>query len=576
MFSLYGAGLGGGIAIGRARVISSQVRDVDRYHIVAARAERELGRLDDALQAVRDDLLGISDKLPEDAPAEARALLDVHLMILSDPMLVEGAREQIANELRNAEWALASQAKKLVHQFEQLDNAYLQERARDVQQVGDRLLKALSGSSRVTTHGEGDPLVFVADDIAPADMLAFKHAAGFAIDLGGTTSHTAILARSMGVPASIGMECASEFIQDDDWIILDGDAGLMICAPDESVLAEYRHRQAARELEKVGLRRLVDVPSRSLDGAEIELHANIELPEEATPALENGAQGIGLFRTEFLFMNRAAMPNEEEQFEAYRAAVETMDGRVVTIRTLDIGADKTLMSDPGTDNVMNPALGLRAIRYCLTHPDIFLTQLRAILRASAYGPVRILLPMISHHHEVLQSLQLIDRARGELADQGLPVADQIPVGGMIEVPAAALSAGFFLQRLDFLSIGTNDLIQYTLAIDRTDHEVASLYDSFHPAVLRLIAQTASAARKAGKPVSVCGEMAGNPQATRLLLGMGIRELSMHPVHLLRVKHEVLLAEVNKLSGPVSRLLRTDDPIKISTALGRLSQVGAPS
>lgn len=574
MFSLYGSGLGGGIAIGRARVITSQVRDVDRYHIAPPRKEREMERLDSAFQAVRDDLLGINDKLPEDAPAEARALIDVHLMILADPMLVDGARDQITTDLRNAEWAIASQAKKLVRQFEKLDNAYLRERGRDVQQVSDRLLKVLLGSSRATGETGAEPVVFVADDIAPADMLALKHAAGFAIDLGGTTSHTAILARSMGVPASIGMECASAFIQDDDWIIMDGDAGLMICAPDESVLAEYRHRQAARELEKSRLRRLVHVPSRSLDGVDVELHANIELPEEAAPAMDNGAQGIGLFRSEFLFMNRPALPNEDEQFEAYRSAVETMDGRVVTIRTLDLGADKTLMSHQAADHVMNPALGLRAIRYCLTHPDIFLTQLRAILRASAYGSVRILLPMISHHHEVLQSLKLIDRARADLDERGVPVADEIPVGGMIEVPAAALSAGFFLRRLDFLSIGTNDLIQYTLAIDRADHEVASLYDSFHPAVLRLIAQTVDAARKAGKPVSVCGEMAGNPQATRLLLGMGIRELSMHPVSLLRVKHEVLLAEVEKLRGPVTRLLRGDDPVKITSALNKMRLSGA--
>ncbi|MGB7307264.1 MAG: phosphoenolpyruvate--protein phosphotransferase, partial [Burkholderiaceae bacterium] len=570
MFSLYGSGLGGGIAIGRARVLSNLVRDVERYHIQADQKHREIRRLEGALRTVHDDLLGISEGLPEDAPGEASALIDVHMMILADPMLVEGTRALIDSDLRNAEWALASQTKKLVRQFQQLDSAYLRERGRDVQQVSDRIVKALVGSSRATSEAGTEPLVFVADDISPSDMLELKHAAGFVIDLGGSTSHTAILARSMDVPATIGMECASDFVQDDDWIILDGDAGLIICAPDDSVLAEYRHRQASRELERTGLRRLIHVPSRSLDGVEINLQANIELPEEAGPAIDNGAQGVGLFRTEFLFMNREELPNEEEQFEAYRSAVETMDGRVVTIRTLDLGADKTLKGGQRND-VSNPALGLRAIRFCLTHPDIFLTQLRAILRASAYGPVRILLPMVTHHHEIVQSLKFIDRARVELDDRRLPVADEIPVGGMVEVPAAALSAGFFLRRLDFLSIGTNDLIQYTLAIDRADHEVAPLYDSFHPAVLRLIAQTVDAARKADKPVSVCGEMAGNPEATRLLLGMGIRELSMHPVSLLRVKHEVLLSEVNKLTGPVSRLMRSDDPAKVTSALNKMRQ-----
>jgi len=571
MFSVFGSGLGGGIAIGRAHLITNQVRDVDRYHIPANRRSHELERLNSAMQTVRDDLLSISEQLPEDAPEEASALMDVHLMILSDPMLVQGTRDQISNDLRNAEWALASQTKKLARQFEELDSPYLRERSRDVNQVSERISRALVGSSRMATVDGAEPIVFVAHDISPPQMLELKHGAGFAIDLGGSTSHSAILARSMGVPASVGMHSASKLVQDDDWIILDGDAGLVICAPDESVLAEYRHRQASRELERARLKRLVNVPSRSLDGVDIELQANIELPQEAGPAVDSGASGIGLYRSEFLFMNRSELPSEDEQFEAYRDAVETMDGRTVTIRTLDLGADKTLNAVPNNDNVMNPAMGLRAIRYCLSQPEMFRTQLRAILRASAHGSVRILLPMITHHHELVDSLRLIDRARSELDDRGLPVADVVPVGSMIEVPAAALSAGFFLRRLDFLSIGTNDLIQYTLAIDRTDHEVASLYDSFHPAVLRLIAMTVEAARKANKPVAVCGEMAGNPEATRLLLGLGIRELSMHPVALLGVKREVLLSEVNKLSGQVSRLMRGDDPARVASGMAKLTQ-----
>ncbi len=569
MFSLHGTGLGGGIAIGRARRLATQVSDVDRYHIESSAVDAELERLSHAIQFVRHDFESISERLPDDAPEEARALIDIHQMILADPMLVDNACNLIRTELRNAEWAISSQSEVLTQQFRQLDDAYLRERGRDVRQVTDRILKTLVGSSRAVNQRSDEPLLFVADDIAPADILDLKHAAGFAIDMGGTTSHTAILARSMDVPAAVGMQCASDMVRDDDWIILDGDAGLIICAPDEAVLAEYRHRQASRELERTKLKRLVNVPSRTLDGKDISLMANIELPDEAGLALENGAQGIGLYRSEFLFLNRADPPSEDEQYEAYRAAVEAMDGRPVTIRTLDVGADKVLGYGHTDVATQNPALGQRAVRFCLTRPDMFLVQLRALLRASAHGRLRILLPMITHSHEIVDCLRLIDRAREQVTLRNQPVSEHVDIGAMIEVPAAALSAGFFLRRLDFLSIGTNDLIQYTLAIDRADSEVASLYDSFHPAVLRLIAQTIEAARKAGKPVSVCGELAGDPRATRLLLGMGLTEFSMHPISLLKVKREVLLSEVTKLVTPVTRLVRSDDPIKVRAALQKL-------
>ena len=570
MFSVHGTGLGGGIAIGRARRLVTQVRDVDRYHIDQSRYVEELDRLKAAIDNVRHDFESISERLPDDAPEEARALVDIHLMILADPMLVESASEMIRTDLRNAEWAVAAQAEALSAQFRQLDDAYLRERGRDVRQVSDRILKSLAGSSRAVNQHGNDPLVFVADDIAPADILELKYGMGFAIDMGGTTSHTAILARSMDVPTAVGMQNASNIIRDDDWIILDGDAGLMICAPDEAVLAEYRHRQASRELERAKLKRLAGVPSRTLDGKNIALMANIEMPEEAALALENGVDGVGLYRSEFLFMNRSDLPTEDEQYEAYREAVEAMQGRPVTIRTLDVGADKALSYGDHDAQALNPALGRRAVRYCLSRPDMFLVQLRALLRASAHGSLRILLPMITHDHEIIECLRLLDRAREQVALRRLPAAEHVPVGAMIEVPAAALSAGFFLRKLDFLSIGTNDLIQYTLAIDRSDSEVAALYDSYHPAVLRLIAMTIDAARKAGKPVSVCGELAGDPRATRLLLGMGLTEFSMHPASLLRVKREILLSEVSKLVNPVTRLVRSDDPAKIGLALARLS------
>src|SRR5690606_16360995 len=459
------------------------------------------------------------------------------------------------------EWSLASQAERLAEQFADFEDAYLRERGRDVIQVAERVLKALAGSRNSVADDGGEPAIYVAEDIAPADMLSLRNALGFARDTGGGTSHSAILARSMNVPAVVGLGGATELIRDDDWVILDGDRGLMIIAPDEPVLAEYRHRQAAGLLEREKLKRLVKVPCRTLDRIPVELLANIEMPDEAEPARAEGAVGIGLYRSEFLFMNRRELPGEDEQFEAYRAAVVAMDGLPVTIRTLDVGADKAI--DPkGPQGGPNPALGLRAIRYSLARQDMFLVQLRAMLRASAFGPLRILLPMLTHGHEIDSTRKLLELARQQLRDEARSFDEQVPVGGMIEVPAAAMSAAYFARRLDFLSIGTNDLIQYTLAIDRSDHMVAPLYDSFHPAVLRLVAMTIRAADRAGKPVSVCGVLAGNPQATRLLLGMGLRQFSMHSANLLRVKREILLADTSRLASRVSRMLHSDDPARV--------------
>ncbi|MEN9313640.1 MAG: Phosphoenolpyruvate-protein phosphotransferase [Pseudomonadota bacterium] len=567
MFSIHGTAIGGGIVIGRARVLESRRFDVARYHVPPEQAAAEVERLEHALADVKAELGLLGDHLPEDAPPEAIALLEVHAMILDDPMLTDAAREQILTNGWNAEWALASQADGLAAQFEELEDAYLRERGRDVQQVADRVLKSLAGSGKLLATGE--PAIFVAHDIAPGDMLALKSALGFAIDLGGTTSHTAILARSMNVPAVVGLHCASDLVEDNEWLILDGDTGLVIVAPDEAVLAEYRHKQAASLLERERLKRLIHVPANTLDGTSVELHANIELPEEAEHARESGASGIGLFRSEFLFMNRRDLPGEDEQYEAYRKAVLSMRGAPVTIRTLDVGADKALGTGGGP-TAPNPALGQRAIRFCLSEPEMFLAQLRAILRASAHGPVRLLIPMLVHEHEIDRTARLIDQAREQLRERRQPFDERIPVGGMIEVPAAALSASLFARRLDFLSIGTNDLIQYTLAIDRADHTVAGLYDPFHPAVLKLIAMTIRAARRAGKPVEVCGELAGDCRATRLLLGLGLREFSMHPASLLVVKREVLLADVPQLTTKVTRLLRSDDPARVRAMLGRLT------
>ncbi len=569
MFSLHGTGLGGGIAIARARRLVMAMRDVVRYQVEPHRVEAEMSRLEAAMSDVRVDLEAISEQLPEDAPPEGRALLDIHLMILEDPALLQGARANIGERGWNAEWSIAAQAERLAEQFAAFEDPYLRERGRDVIQVAERILKALAGSRSGALGDGGEPAIYVAEDIAPADMLSLRNARGFALDTGGSNSHSAILARSMNVPAVVGLGGATELIRDDDWVILDGDRGLLIVAPDDSVLSEYRYRQEAERLEREKLKRLAKVPCRTLDRVEVRLLANIEMPEEAEQARSEGAEGIGLYRSEFLFMNRRELPGEDEQFEAYRAAVLAMDGLPVTIRTLDVGADKTI--DPWAPaSGPNPALGLRAIRYSLARQDMFLVQLRAMLRASASGPLRILLPMLTHGHEIDTTNVLLARAMQELREEGQPFDEGIQVGGMVEVPAAALSATYFARRLDFLSIGTNDLIQYTLAIDRSDHTVASLYDTFHPAVLRLVAMTIRAADRAGKPVSVCGEMAGNPLATRLLLGMGLREFSMHTANLLRVKREVLLSDVGRLAARVTRLLASDDPARVRAQLEKLA------
>ena len=577
MFSLHGTGIGGGIVVGRAVVLESRLIDVPRYRITPEQRAAELGRLDRAIDVVRLELANLGEQLPVDAPPEAQALLQIHAMMLEDPSLVEQTRLAVELHGQNAEWAFFAQVEHLAAQFEQFEDAYLRERGRDLTQVADRVLKALSGSGRRLPERPkpGDvPLVFIAHDVAPADMLHLKQAGGFALDLGGTASHTAILARSMNVPAVVGLNTGSLLVRDDDGVVLDGDAGVLMVAPDAIVLEEYRHRMMLGLLERKQLERLVHVPTATVDRVPIELHANIELPAEAEQAIEAGAAGIGLFRTEFMFMNRDDRPGEDEQYEAYAAAVIAMRGRPVTIRTIDIGADKPLRGDDeGHDQAAaaNPALGQRAIRYSLAEPDMFLEQLRAIHRAAEHGPVRLLIPMLVHGHEVEQSLRLIAQAREQVSVRTRRSGPEVPVGGMIEVPAAALTAGMFARRLDFLSIGTNDLIQYTLAIDRTDHAVASLYDPFHPAVLQLVSQTIRAAVRAGKPVSVCGEMAGDLEATRLLIGMGLRSFSMHPASLLRVKREILRCDAARLRTRVSRLLGSDDPVKVQAGLRRLRE-----
>jgi phosphotransferase system enzyme I (PtsI) len=567
-----------GIAIGRAYLIAPAALDVDHYLVDAPRIEGEIERFRAALKAVQSELERLSEDLAADAPSEVGAFIHVHTMILNDAMLVQETIDLIRTRRYNVEWALTEQLERLSRHFDDIEDEYLRERKADIQQVVERILKALAGApsaAALVDGANGDSraeMIVVAHDISPADMLQFKTQTfqGFVTDLGGRTSHTAIVARSLGIPAAVGVQHASTLIRQDDLIIVDGDHGIVIVDPAPIVLEEYTYRQTEKALEQKKLQRLKFSPTQTLCGNKISLCANIELPDDARAAIEAGAVGVGLFRTEFLFMNhKDRLPEEEEQFEAYRRAVELMGGLPVTIRTIDVGADKpleTLAGGDGFESAQNPALGLRAIRWSLSEPQMFLTQLRAILRASAFGKVKILVPMLAHAQEIDQTLDLIREAKRQLDDAGLVYDPGVQVGAMIEIPAAAIALPLFLKRVDFLSIGTNDLIQYTLAIDRADNSVAHLYDPLHPAVLHLIAFTLREAKRAGVPVSVCGEMAGDPQLTRLLLGMGLTEFSMHPSQLLVVKQEILRADLRKLEKPVADVLAAFEPEEVQAAL----------
>ena len=598
-FSVRGLAVAQGIAIGRAVLIASSRLDVDHYFIEEGDIEAEIERVRAGRDAVIDELgrlhHSVSQMSRKEAPHELAAMLDVHLMLLQDDMLSDGVKHWIKDRLYNAEWALTTQLDIIARQFDDMEDAYLRERKADLEQVVERILRHMQGVALPLVDSDGRPkrdakreskprqgqqdlllddtidvpLILVAHDLSPADMLQFKQSvfAGFVTDVGGKTSHTAIVARSMNIPAVVGARAASILMRQDDWVIIDGDAGVVIVDPSPIILAEYGFKQRQGELERGRLSRLRNTPAVTMDGEKIELLANIEQPDDAAAALNAGAVGVGLFRSEFLFMGRdgkgqSKLPNEEEQFQAYKRALEGMQGLPVTIRTVDIGADKPLdrqeRLEKAQDTQLNPALGLRAIRWSLADPDMFLTQLRAILRASSFGQIKLLIPMLCAVGEIHQTLALIKQAKVELDVQGVMYGD-VKIGAMIEIPAAALILPTFLKYFDFLSIGTNDLIQYTLAIDRADEAVAHMYDPLHPAVLHLIANTIQQCRLQGKDVSVCGEMAGDVSLTRLLLGMGLRCFSMHPAQILTVKQQILRTDTSKLQDWVRQVLTSENP-----------------
>ena len=561
--------------------MASSRADVAHYFVEDADVRSEIHRVRDARNAVVEEISRLQRDLPADAPHELAALLDVHLMLLQDEQLISGVKGWISERHYNAEWALTTQYEMIARQFDEMEDEYLRERKADLEQVVERVLRAMKGvASPVQHRNQGArkqhkellhddkldvPLVLVAHDLSPADMLQFKQSlfAGFATDVGGRTSHTAIVARSMDIPAVVGARSASQLIKQDDWVIIDGDAGVLIVDPSPIILAEYDFKQRQGALERERLNRLRHTPAVTLDGQKVELLANIEMPEDTLGAIQAGAVGVGLFRSEFLFMGRIGnLPDEEEQYLAYRQAIEGMQGLPVTIRTVDIGADKPLERHTKAQEAqLNPALGLRAIRWSLADPPMFLTQLRAILRAAAHGQVNLLVPMLAHASEIRQTMSLIDHARATLDNKGQAYGP-VKLGAMIEIPAAALTLKLFLKYFDFLSIGTNDLIQYTLAIDRADEAVAHLYDPCHPAVLRLVADTIAECNAQGKGISVCGEMAGDVNMTRLLLGLGLRCFSMHPSQILSVKQQILRADAGKLQPWAQEVLASEDPASL--------------
>ena len=541
-FSLHGVAVSRGIAIGPVHIVERNQLDIAEYHLELSEVEGEIGRLHAAVALAKHHLREIRAHIPSDTPAEIVAFIDTHMLMLDDAAFNDEPARIIRDNLVNAEWAVKLQRDSLIAVFEEMEDPYLRTRKDDVDHVVDRIFRNLLRHPPLHHELPDQKLkgmIVIARDLAPTDLVLLQHhgVAGFVTEFGGPTSHTAILARSLGIPGVAGLHHARRYIQEEEIIIVDGDDGVVLGGADERVLAQYRARQAERLCYVESLQVLRDAPAITLDGRVIHLYANVELVEDFKSVRQVGADGVGLYRTEFLFLNRAAYPDEDEHFNIYRQMIDALGGLPFTIRTADLGADK--MPEAGVANIpfaANPALGLRAIRLCLREPALFWPQLRAIIRVSAFGPVRMMIPMLSSVDEVHQVLDIVGTIRNEFTRRGIAFDADMPIGGMIEVPAAAICADVFAKELDFLSIGTNDLIQYAVAIDRVNNEVSYLYDPLNPGVLRLVSMTIDAGRAAGIPVAMCGEMAGDVRYTRLLLGLGLTEFSVHPAALLEIKH----------------------------------------
>ncbi|MGE0334234.1 MAG: phosphoenolpyruvate--protein phosphotransferase [Gammaproteobacteria bacterium] len=571
-FSLHGLAVSRGIAIGRAHILVHEQHEIRETYIDPADVDAEIARLRAAIESSAEHLRQIRDKIPASASHDVAAFIDTHLLMLGDETLADEPIRLIRERRYSAAWALRNQRDAIVSVFDQMDDPYLRTRRDDVEHVMNGIMRCLQGSALSrTTDGDSrlEGAVLLADDLAPADALLMQHhgVVGFVTEFGGPTSHTAILARSLGVPGIVGVHHARRFVQAGELLIVDGNEGVVVGEPDQRTLTHYRRRQDERARYSAALNKLKRAPCATRDGVAIDLQANVELPADFAAAREVGARGVGLYRTEFLYMNRSEAPSEEEHFDAYQQLVKTVSGLPVTIRTLDIGGDKQV--DPsltGRGKGANPALGLRAVRLGLKEPALFMPQLRAIIRASALGPVRMMIPMLSQVDEAAQVLELVRAVQTEFAAEGIPFDAGMPVGGMIEVPVAAVFADGFAQVLNFLSIGTNDLIQYALAIDRVNDEVNYLYDPFNPGVLRLVSMTIRAAQKARVPVSMCGEMAGDVRCTSLLLGLGLESFSVHPSVLLEIKGRIAETDAGNVRQLTERLLKTTDPERIRRLL----------
>ena len=572
--ALHGVGVSGGIAIGRVHIIERDQMDIPEYRISQAQVPTETERLFNAVTSARQQLRAIRDHIPAGTSADIIGFIDTHLLMLDDAALLQEPERLIRKHHYNAEWALKVQRDALVSVFDEMDDPYLRTRKDDVDHVVSRVLRILMKQTPLRHEEPGNKLegyIILAHDLAPADTVLLQHSGvvAFATEYGGPTSHTAILARSLGIPAIIGLNQARRYINEEDMVIIDGVAGVALVDPDQRTLEYYREKQEEYRRSRAELINLREAPAVTLDGTHVELMANIELPRDFKTVLEVGAAGVGLYRTEFLYMNRPAPPDEDEHFRTYCEVINALKGLPLTIRTLDLGADKQVDGGrQGGPVQSNPALGLRAIRLCLKDPSLFRPQLRAILRASMFGPLRLMIPMLSNIQETEQVLGLIDDIKAELDGEGSAYDRHLPIGAMIEVPAAAICADAFARRLDFLSIGTNDLIQYTMAIDRVNDEVNYLYDPLHPAVLRLIKMTIDAGVAADVPVAMCGEMAGDRRMTRLLLALGLREFSIHPASLLEIKQVITQSSIAELDGLAQQCLSASSGVEVAELLTR--------
>ncbi len=579
--NLKGIGVSRGIAIGKAYLLQRDQLNIREYLIPPGLIEAEQNRFKQAIRVAKQQLSEVRQLIPAATPVDIASFIDTHLLMMNDKALAEAPVQVIAERGCNAEWALKLQRDALVSVFDAMDDAYLRTRKDDVDHVVNRIQRVLlNQTDNVETAMDGrlKGCIIIANDLSPADTVTMQNEgiAAFVTEYGGPNSHTTILARSLGIPAVVGVKNALRYLQQGESLVVDGYNGDLLVGADEKGLAHYRRRQRQVKRLHAELNKLKQLPAVSRDGLVISLQANVELPEDLAVMNKVAAKGVGLYRTEYLFLNRAELPDEDEQFDIYRKIVKKLRGRPLTIRTLDLGADKVLASDGRQethDVITNPALGLRAIRLCLRDPAMYLNQLKAILRASAEGPVSLMIPMIASVQELQQSFALISQAKAELQQQGRPFDDAMPVGGMIEVPAAAILADVFAKHLDFFSIGTNDLVQYTMAADRLDNDVSYLYQPTHPAVLRLIDMTIKAGHKAEISVAMCGEMAGEPRYTRLLLGLGLTEFSMQPAMLPEVKNIIQNCDVKPLIRKVRRVLRMSSATEVEVFVDSLNRQG---